>query len=148
MSGHSYGLEACKFMSEILKDASLITNADFSDIFTARVRAELPECLRNLCSSLQGKNIKELNLSHNAFGPDGIRGFDFLLETTPSIKNLHISNCGLGPEGGEMIAKSLEAGNLKLEEFSIGRNRQENKGFTALGNYFLKMGSLKTFEAP
>ncbi len=45
-----------------------------------------------------------LNLSDNAFGPAGIKSFDFLLKSMSSLKTLKVTNCGLGPEGGEMIA--------------------------------------------
>jgi Ran GTPase-activating protein (RanGAP) involved in mRNA processing and transport len=45
-----------------------------------------------------------VNLSDNAFGPAGIKSFDFLLRELKSLKTLKVTNCGLGPEGGEMIA--------------------------------------------
>ena len=49
----------------------------------------------------------EIDLSDNAFGPDGIRAFECLLQDGKSLKILKVTNCGLGPEGGEMIAEAL-----------------------------------------
>jgi Ran GTPase-activating protein 1 len=46
----------------------------------------------------------EIDLSDNAFGPDGIRAFECLLKEDKNLKILKVTNCGLGPEGGEMIA--------------------------------------------
>jgi Ran GTPase-activating protein 1 len=78
-------------------------------------------------------NIESLNISDNAFGPDGVRSFELLLREMPSLKILNVSNCGLGPEGGEMIAKALaDNAQLKLSYFSAGRDRLENKGISAL----------------
>lgn len=66
-----------------------------------------------------------------------------------SLKILRVNNCGLGPEGGEMIANALkENKSLKLEEFSAGRDRLENKGITALAEVFNNMGSLKVVNVP
>lgn len=53
------------------------------------------------------KFIEELNLSHNAFGPDGVRSFQQFLEVCPSLKSLNITNCGLGPLGGQMVAEAM-----------------------------------------
>lgn len=48
-------------------------------MFTARLRSELPGSLKILMEGLNTQNITELNLSHNAFGPDGVRSFEEFL---------------------------------------------------------------------
>ena len=53
------------------------------------------------------KQIVHIDLSDNAFGPAGIKSFDFFLREMHSLKTLKVNNCGLGPEGGEMIAEAL-----------------------------------------
>ena len=54
-----------------------------------------------------------------------------------------MTNCGLGPEGGEMIADALmQNEGLKLTHFYAGRDRLENKGIVALAAVFNHMGSL------
>jgi Ran GTPase-activating protein 1 len=99
---------------------------------------------------MQNKII-HLNLSDNAFGPRGIPAFDFLLKAMSSLKTLKITNCGLGPEGGEMIAAALaENKDLRLAHFSAGRDRLENKGITAIAGVLggQMAGALEVIEVP
>jgi len=70
---------------------------NFNDIFVGRKREELPGCLKLLANSIRSKKIESLNLSDNAFGPDGINSFDFLLKEMSSLKVLKVNNCGIGP---------------------------------------------------
>tara|TARA_B110000285_G_C14865811_1_gene486796 strand:- start:267 stop:392 length:126 start_codon:yes stop_codon:yes gene_type:complete len=40
-----------------------------------------------------------------------------------------VTNCGLGPKGGEMIAEAMDKNpNMKLKEFSASRDRLEQEG--------------------
>jgi len=80
---------------------------DFSNIFVSRLRAELPKSLEVMAVSLLPKQLIEIDLSDNAFGPDGIRAFECLLKEDKNLRILKVTNCGLGPEGGEMIASAL-----------------------------------------
>ena len=96
-----------------------------------------------MSQALLPKQLIELNLSDNAFGPDGIEAFECLLSGMSSLQVLKVSNCGLGPEGGEMIAEALSKNEgLRLRHFEAARDRLENKGITALGRVFAEMGSL------
>ena len=55
----------------------------------------------------------------------------------PTLQVLKVNNCGLGPEGGSMIAAALkENKTLKLRHFEAGRDRLENKGIKALAQVF------------
>lgn len=151
MSGNSYGFEPCSYLAKEIysKNAPNLTTINFSNIFVSRLRAELPASLQVMAEALLDKKIVELDLSDNAFGPDGIKAFECILKSMSSLKRLRVNNCGLGPEGGEMIAEALkENKSLKLEEFSAGRDRLENKGITALAEVFNSMGSLKVVNVP
>lgn len=54
-------------------------------------------------------------MSDNAFGPNGVVMFNKQLATSfQNLTNLQLLNCGLGPEGTEMVADSLINGNIKL----------------------------------
>lgn len=77
-------------------------------------------------------------MSDNAFGPNGVVKFNKQLATRfEQLTHLHLLNCGLGPEGTEMIANALiENGNIKLHCLFISRNRVEDKGAKALAKYF------------
>lgn len=99
--------------------------------------------------ALLAKQLVELDLSDNAFGPDGIKAFECLLKDDKALKVLKVTNCGLGPEGGEMIAAALEANDgLTLTTFHAGRDRLENKGIIALAGVFAKIKSLEEVHVP
>jgi Ran GTPase-activating protein 1 len=76
MSGNSFGTEACQWIADnVFKHCINIEKVDLSDIFTKRLRSDLPNSLLLLMTALEGKKIKYLDLSHNAFGPDGVKSF-------------------------------------------------------------------------
>lgn len=66
-------------------------------MFVGRKLLELPGSLEVLIRALMNKQIEYLDLSNNAFGPAGIKSFDFLLKEMASLKVLKVTNCGLGP---------------------------------------------------
>ena len=153
LSGNSYGKEACEAIGMIIgaKECPKLTTVNFNDLFVSRLIAELPSSLEALVRSIIQNKIVHLNLSDNAFGPRGIPAFDFLFKAMPSLKTLKISNCGLGAEGGEMIAASLaENKEVRLAHFSAGRDRLENKGITAISSVLggHMAGSLEVIEVP
>ena len=107
-SANSYGTEACQWISDnILRKAPNLTKVDFSDMFTARLRSDLPNSLKILMNGLNPKIVTHLDLSHNAFGPDGVRSFEEFLTKANKLRVLHVTNCGLGPVGGKMIADAI-----------------------------------------
>ena len=82
--------------------------------------------------ALENKSIEILDLSDNAFGPIGVKSFDFFVAKTNSLRELYLENNGLGPEGAESLAQTLLANdNIKLTTLFINRNRLENKGAIA-----------------
>lgn len=70
--------------------------------------------LRFLCAQISlgeglitaGAQLVELDLSDNAFGPDGVRGFEALLKspTCFTLRELKLNNCGMGIGGGKVGA--------------------------------------------
>lgn len=61
-----------------------------------------------------------------------------------TLETLKINNCGLGPEGGRMIADALSKNqNLKLRHFEAIRDRLENEGIIALAKVFGELGTLE-----
>jgi len=110
------------------------------NMFVARLRAEIPDSIRSLTDGLKGKQVEELDMSDNAFGPDGIRGFSGFLETClPCLAVLKVNNCGISPLGGEMIAAALRSNpHLQLRHFEAGRDRLECDGISALSKFFSK----------
>ena len=77
-------------------------------MFTGRLRSEIPPSLRSLSSAMiiAGTQLIELDLSDNAFGPDGAEAIRSLL-TSPvayTIQTLKFQNNGLG--GGGVVSKT------------------------------------------
>lgn len=56
-----------------------------------------------------GAQLVELDLSDNAFGPDGVRGFEALLKSSAcfTLHELKLNNCGMGIGGGKVGAAAL-----------------------------------------
>eukprot|EP00355_Strombidium_rassoulzadegani_P005156 CAMPEP_0168623176 /NCGR_PEP_ID=MMETSP0449_2-20121227/8682_1 /TAXON_ID=1082188 /ORGANISM="Strombidium rassoulzadegani, Strain ras09" /LENGTH=114 /DNA_ID=CAMNT_0008664533 /DNA_START=114 /DNA_END=458 /DNA_ORIENTATION=- len=82
LSGNSYSLEVCTWIANsFLSKCTNLQVLDLSDIFTTRPRETLPPSLKILMDSVRGRGVRELYLSHNAFGPDGVESFQEFLST-------------------------------------------------------------------
>lgn len=57
-----------------------LRKVNFSDIFTTRERKDLPPALKLMIDAIIDKPIVEVNLSDNAFGPDGVSSYVAFLE--------------------------------------------------------------------
>lgn len=51
-----------------------------------------------------GARLTELDLSDNAFGPDGVKGIEQLLRSPSchTLRELRLNNCGMGIGGGKV----------------------------------------------
>ena len=109
--GNSYSREACEYIAEIIKtkgDHESFWHADFSNMFVGRKLDELPDSTGLLVDAIKVYTITHLYMSDNAFGPNGVVKFNTQLATGFfSLTHLHLLNCGLGPEGTEMVAEAL-----------------------------------------
>mmetsp|Transcript_14295 Transcript_14295/g.26932 ORF Transcript_14295/g.26932 Transcript_14295/m.26932 type:complete len:350 (+) Transcript_14295:34-1083(+) len=145
LSKNSYGVEACASVRDALSQCVNLQIANLSDIFTGRVKSILNPALRNLAEGLLPcRELVELDLSDNAFGPDGVRAFSFLIEASPQLKILKVNNNGLGIEGGTLLAESIgRCEGMQLNVFSAGRNRLEDQGTREISRVLKRMGSLK-----
>ncbi|KAJ0015732.1 hypothetical protein NQD34_014022 [Periophthalmus magnuspinnatus] len=161
LEGNTLGVEAAHAIAKALEKKDLLQRCYWSDIFTGRLRSEIPTALRSLGSALMcaGAWLTELDLSDNAFGPDGVKGIEQLLKspTCHTLKELRLNNCGMGIGGGKILANALIechressalGAPLKLKVFMAGRNRLENEGASALAKAFKLMGSLEEVHMP
>lgn len=148
LSGNSYGIEACRWIADnVLAKCVNLRRVIFSDIFTTRERKALPPSLKLMVDKITDKPIVELDLSHNAFGPDGVNAYVDFLEKCPTLEVLNLTNCGLGPAGGELLAAALlKNEKMRLKEFYGSRGRLENKGIEALSKVFSAQKSLQKIE--
>ncbi|XP_075689828.1 ran GTPase-activating protein 1 isoform X2 [Rhinoderma darwinii] len=161
LEGNTVGVEAAKAIAKSLEKKPDLKRCHWSDMFTGRLRAEIPPALISLGEALitAGAQLTELDLSDNAFGPDGVRGFEALLKspTCYTLQELKLNNCGMGIGGGKILAaaliechtKSSSLGKpLALKVFVAGRNRLENDGAIALAEAFRLIGTLKEVHMP
>ncbi|XP_050458578.1 ran GTPase-activating protein 1 [Cataglyphis hispanica] len=157
LEGNTLGTLAAEAIAEVIKEKGTpLKKALWKDMFTGRLKTEIPKALEYLGTALciANSRLTELDLSDNAFGPIGIQGLANLLTSSPcyTLQELRLNNNGLGISGGKMLAKALEkclensskeGAPLALKVFIVGRNRLENEGAQALASVFEK---LKTLE--
>jgi len=161
LEGNTLGVDAAKDISKALATQSSFKKALWKDLFTGRLKDEIPRALRFLGGGLilANAHLEELDLSDNALGPVGMEGLVVFL-TSPvcySLKCLRLNNNGLGIYGGRMLAQALndclvaskEAGSpLSLKTFIVGRNRLENEGAKSLAEFFKAVGTLEEVQMP
>lgn len=76
LSGNSYGTPACTWIAQnILQGWTNLKYVNFSNIFISRLKEDLPVSLKIMMEAIMGKQIEHLDLSHNAFGPQGVASF-------------------------------------------------------------------------
>ncbi|KAK7166992.1 hypothetical protein R3I94_001404 [Phoxinus phoxinus] len=161
LEGNTIGVEAAQTIAKALEKKSDLQCCHWSDMFTGRLRPEIPPALVSLGDALitAGAQLKVLDLSDNAFGPDGVKGIEKLLKSAAchSLQELRLNNCGMGIGGGKILAAALTACHkessalgapLQLKVFIAGRNRLENDGATALAQAFQLIGSLEEVHMP
>ena len=159
-TGNTFGVEAAESIAQVLEDKKSLKNCLWSDMFTGRLRDEIPPILSCLSNAVIKANthLVVLDLSDNAFGPDGIKSVEHLL-TSPAaytIEELYFNNNGLGA-GGEILAKAMiechkranEAGaKFALKTFVCGRNRIEDGRATPLAEAFEVLKTLEVIRLP
>ncbi|XP_042364366.1 ran GTPase-activating protein 1b [Plectropomus leopardus] len=161
LEGNTIGVDAAQAIAKALESKDLLQRCYWSDMFTGRLRSEIPTALRSLGCALMsaGARLTELDLSDNAFGPDGVKGIEQLLKSPSchTLRELKLNNCGMGIGGGKILAEALMESHrqssalgapLKLRVFIAGRNRLENEGARALAKAFQLMGSLEEVHMP
>ncbi|ETN60475.1 ran gtpase-activating protein [Anopheles darlingi] len=161
LEGNTLGVEAAGAIAKALEKHPELQQALWKDLFTGRMKEEIPIALKALGQGMitAGAQLTVLDCSDNALGPNGMVGLVDLLKsaTCYSLKELKLNNCGLGIEGGTMLAKALLEGHagskatgkpLALKVFIAGRNRLENAGAKALSEMFATIGTLEQIEMP
>lgn len=161
LEGNTLGLDAAKVIAEALKEKPEFERALRSDMYTGRLRSEIPPSLEHLGNGIISAKAKltVLDLSDNAFGPDGVKGIRKLLtsESCYCLTTLKLNNNGLGIGGGKILSEAfIECHNsskntttpFALKVFISGRNRLEDPGAKALSEAFKILGSLEEIVMP
>ncbi|XP_072889941.1 ran GTPase-activating protein 1b [Hemitrygon akajei] len=156
LEGNTIGVEAAEAIAKSLVNKKELQKCYWSDMFTGRLRSEIPLALKSLGKALMnaGAQLTQLDLSDNAFGPDGVKSIETLLKSKVcyTLQELRLNNCGMGIGGGQILAAALndchrrssESGKpMALKVFIAGRNRLENEGAIALAGAFKSIGTLE-----
>jgi Ran GTPase-activating protein 1 len=130
LSSNSISPLVAKHLSEKIQHLPYLQYANFNDIFVSRKKDQIPDALKDLMLAILDKPIRILNLSNNAFGLIGVQSIDFFFKNTKNLMELYIENCGLGPEGSQLLANLLmeNENKLNLQVLVINGNRLEEKG--------------------
>ncbi|XP_052748230.1 ran GTPase-activating protein 1 [Galleria mellonella] len=152
LTGNTLGVAAAQAIAKALEHHPELKVARFSDMFTGRMKTEIPPALSALGDGMiaAGARLSVLDLSDNAFGPIGVEGLVKLLQSDvcDHLQELRLNNNGLGISGARLLAKALSTNPRKLKVFIAGRNRLENEGSTALAKVFQQMGTLEELAMP
>ncbi|CAH1123149.1 unnamed protein product [Ceutorhynchus assimilis] len=161
LEGNTLGVDAAKAIAQSLEKHGEFKRALWKDLFTGRMKTEIPKALEFLGAGLvtAGARLTELDLSDNAFGPIGVEGLAALLRSSTcyALQELRLNNNGLGITGGKILASALtdcynsskqEGKPLALKVFIAGRNRLENDGAKALSEVFKLIGTLEEVAMP
>jgi Ran GTPase-activating protein 1 len=153
LSGNTLGVEASKSLAEAIKTKKELKKADLSDIYTGRLRGEIPASLDYILSALlECKQLSTIDLSDNAFGIATIEPLEKFLSQHLPLEHLIMSNNGFGPEAGARIGSALDklatakvkAGvESPLETVVCGRNRLENGSMEKWAKFITSHGTLK-----
>ncbi|XP_055906639.1 ran GTPase-activating protein [Eupeodes corollae] len=161
LEGNTLGVEAAAAIGKSLEKHPEFKKALWKDMFTGRLKNEIPKALEHLGNGLMlaSAQLTVLDCSDNALGPNGMVGLQALLSSRVcfSLRELHLNNCGLGIYGGRMLSASVldcyknscDAGTpLDLKVFVAGRNRLENEGAIAIAKIFSTINTLEEVAMP
>ncbi|CAH8559325.1 unnamed protein product [Dicrocoelium dendriticum] len=154
LGGNTLGVAAAKPIGSALCKCSSLKRCILNDLFTGRLKTEIAPALQHLSAGIiaSGAKLVELDLSDNAFGPNGVVGVVELLASPAcfTLQILRMNNQGLGHDGCRYLTKALQDGReacrkrgLLLKVFSGGRNRLENVGIQMLSEVLADMGTLE-----
>ena len=153
LQGNTYGIEASKALAKALEHQKSLRVANLSDIFTGRLREEIPESLDAILTALLTcENLHTIDLSDNAFGIATIEPLEKFLSKHAPLQHLILANNGFGPAAGSRIGQALEKlvevktqkkVAAKLETVVCGRNRLENGSMEAWSKFLAAHGTIK-----
>jgi len=140
--GNTIGIGAAEAIANYLSKTTKLKVANFADIFTGRLITEIPQALSAICDALKDKtSLVEINLSDNAFGGRVADPMVPFLTHNRSFSILKLSNNGLGPIGGNIVAEALH----KSAQLSAKDNQKSNLRTVICGRNRLEDGSAPAF---
>lgn len=92
LEGNTLGVDAARGIGEALKKHPEFKQALFKDLFTGRLKTEIPQALEAMGKGMiaAGAHLTILDCSDNALGPNGMVGLVELLKS-PACYSLEVS---------------------------------------------------------
>ena len=144
--GNTFGIESAAAIGERLASCPNLKYAHFKDMFTSRLKSEVPPALKHLFDGIvqSGAQLIELDVSDNAFGPHGAKELRPFLESSSAkkLEVLLLNNLGLGIGGSTHMAPALKE-LTSLRVLMCGRNRLEVEGSTAIAESLKELNTLE-----
>ncbi|TPX74724.1 hypothetical protein CcCBS67573_g03992 [Chytriomyces confervae] len=156
-SGNTFGIDAAKAVADALRTKTRLRVANLGDIFTGRLKDEIPQALDAFVDALVDKAfLNVIDLCDNAFGPVGAAPIRRLFIENTNITTLKLNNNGLGIEGGRLIATSLldaakasKSGFLEnMQTIIMGRNRLETNAAIHMSQALAVLPNLRELRMP
>lgn len=84
LEGNTLGVDAARGIGEALKKHPEFQRALFKDLFTGRMKTEIPIALKSLGAGMisAGAHLTVLDCSDNALGPNGMVGLVDLIKSS------------------------------------------------------------------
>lgn len=157
LDGNTIGIDAAKAIGKAFESKSALVNALLKDMFTSRLKTEVPDAVRFMTSgiALSGASLYELDLSDNAFGPVGMNALEPFLtgHACKKLNILRLNNNGLGLGGGATLAKCIPS-LTSLRILIVGRNRlcssadNSSDSSVEIGKSLATLTTLEQLEMP
>jgi Ran GTPase-activating protein 1 len=158
LEGNTISPEAAEELAKGLQKHPELERFIGNDIFTSRLKEEIPLALRSMCDAIElsGARLVEINMSDNAYGPIGLTALTEFFENSccMTLKEIRMHNNGLGPDGAKKFADALSkcyeksGGKFQLRTFICGRNRLEYEGARTISAVLKTMGTLEEIQMP
>ncbi|EPS64565.1 hypothetical protein M569_10211, partial [Genlisea aurea] len=145
-SNTSFGRDAAlvaKLILSSIKDQ--LTDVDLSDIVAGRQEEEAIEVMNIFSSTLQGSNLRLLDLSDNALGGKGVDAFGDLLRSQHSIEELYLNNGGISEDAAEALFVSVPS-TEKLKVLQLHNNMVGDEGAAAIAHMVSNSPSLENLR--
>ncbi|KIY62378.1 RNI-like protein [Cylindrobasidium torrendii FP15055 ss-10] len=153
MTGNVVGIGGGEGLGNVIRKMPNLRIAKLDSIFITKTIDEIPPAMTFICSALaECKNLKDVNISSNAFGVRSVDPIVPLLKISSTFETLNLMNLGLNSEGGRRIAQlileSVKDSKVppSIRTLICSRNRLEDPSAAAWGALLGALPLLERFE--